>query len=155
VLIGAGGSLNIAAQEDRPDLWLGIDAEKPIDQIDEQVKWLKSEKELGPVESRTVQTQGQITLAFGVGDTPLHSAAHSGRINIVTYLIKAKAEIDRKNSHGQTPLHYAIAFKHPRIVECLLKAGANPKTKMNDGTTAIELAGKVNDKQIIDLLKAK
>jgi ankyrin len=152
MLIESGSSLNVAAQEDRPDIWLAVgDENPPINQIDDQMKVL--ERRLNT--NKQIQYMAPIRLAFGVGDTPLHSAAHAGRINIVACLIKAGAEIDCKNSHEQTPLHYAIAFEHPRIVECLLKAGADPKTKMSDGTSALELAYKVGNKQIIDLLKAR
>jgi ankyrin repeat protein len=41
-------------------------------------------------------------------ETPLHVAAHTGRTNILIYLLESHAPIEATNSTGQTPLHYAL-----------------------------------------------
>ena len=94
-------------------------------------------------------------LAFDVGDTPLHSAARWGRIEIVNMLIEAGALIDPKNALNQTPLHYAVVYQHPEVVKVLLKAGADPTIKTNKEMDAFRFAETIGDSAIISLLKEK
>jgi len=147
ILIDSGSELNTAAKGQRCDLLLYIDDdEPPIDQIKQQLHWLE-------VVDKPVQKGSPPMMAFGVGDTVLHAAARWGQGNMVRMLVEAEADIDAKNIHGQTPLHLAIAFKHKRTVEYLLSVGADPSAIMNDGTNAIQLASKLNDEEIIKLLR--
>ena len=45
------------------------------------------------------------------GQTPLHKAARSGKIESVTALIAAGADCNRRDKHFRTPLHVAAAFQ--------------------------------------------
>ena len=155
LLIESGSDLNITAREDGPDLNARTGQKEPVNQINEMFRFVNTNKRMELMGITDYQLIGPRYLHFGVGDTPLHSAARWGRINIVKQLIQAGAKIDPQNSLGQTPMHYAIAFQHVEVVKSLINAGANPKIKMNDGTSGLKLACKIDDKQIIELLKAK
>ncbi len=147
ILIDAGSELNTAAEGQRCDLCLYLeDDEPPVDQIKHQLRWLE-------VVDKPVQKGSPPSMAFGVGDTALHAVARWGQDNMVRMLVEAKTDIEAKNVHGQTPLHLAIAFKHKKTIEYLISVGADPSEIMNDGTNAIQLASKLNDEEIIKLLR--
>lgn len=60
------------------------------------------------------------------GHTPLANAARGGCIEIVKYLIKRGAIVDRSEGQGAwTPLLYAAEQHHAEVVEYLLAHGAN------------------------------
>ena len=56
--------------------------------------------------------------------TPLHSAAHAGRIEMVELLIAKGADINATSNIGQTPLALAKAKGHTEISELLRKHDA-------------------------------
>ncbi len=56
--------------------------------------------------------------------TPLHSAAHTGRMDMVELLITKGAEINATSNIGQTPLSMAKAKGHTEIIELLRKHDA-------------------------------
>ena len=57
-------------------------------------------------------------------DTPLHLAAAHGHRDVVTILVRQKAEVNSVNEHGNTPLHYACFWGYTDIAEDLIEAGA-------------------------------
>ena len=58
------------------------------------------------------------------GDTPLHSAARQGRVELASLLIARGADINARNNSGKTALQLAIEEKQDAIAELLRKAGA-------------------------------
>jgi len=56
----------------------------------------------------------------------LHSACHTGTLDIVKVLIEKGADIEAKTHDGLTPLMTAVMFKKVTIVQYLLEQGANP-----------------------------
>lgn len=147
ILIDSGSELNTAAKGQKYTLCLyGPQNRAPIDQIEHQLNWLE-------IVNKPVQKTAPPWLAFGIGDTALHTAARWGQYNMVHTLIEAGADVDSVNIHGQTPLHFAIAFQHNKLSEYLIKVGADPLAKMNNNIDALQLASKVNDEEIMKLLK--
>ena len=63
-----------------------------------------------------LQNNAQIDIQNHAGDTPLHVAANSGRIEIFTQLLQQGADINAKNKTGNSPLHVATNEGHGEIV---------------------------------------
>jgi uncharacterized protein len=73
-------------------------------------------------------------------------AARSGSVEAVKALIKAKADVNAKETwNGQTALMWAAADGHARVVETLLEFGANLRARSNSGTTAFLFAVRKGD----------
>ncbi|OQR81793.1 hypothetical protein THRCLA_11408 [Thraustotheca clavata] len=64
--------------------------------------------------------------SFSAGFTPLHIACAYGIEPFALKLIKAKSDVNAKNSVGWTPLHEACHRGFTTIVKQLLHAGADP-----------------------------
>lgn len=62
------------------------------------------------------------------GDTPLHIALKTRRINRIKYLVEAKSDLNQKNIRGDTPLH--VAFNNPEVNEIKYFFGSD----LNQGT---------------------
>ena len=67
----------------------------------------------------------------------------------INTLIELGANVNHKNSNGDTPLMLAISQKHPKLVKLLIEKGASIDS------SAFNLALKVGNKEIINLLKKK
>merc|ERR1740121_1738103 len=65
------------------------------------------------------------------GCTPLHAAAISGSIGVISVLLRHRADITANQCTVQgsrmTPLQVASYFGHQAVVAALLEAGANPR----------------------------
>lgn len=68
--------------------------------------------------------------------TPLTAASRAGHLNVVIELLKARADINKTDSH-ETPLIAACRRGHVNIVEKLLEEGADVNLKSDDGITAL------------------
>jgi ankyrin repeat protein len=75
----------------------------------------------------------------------LHAAASGSRLHLVTLLIDAGADVDRRDPEtGRAPLHAAVAAEpgadSPEIVTVLLAAGADVNATTNDGASALDIS---------------
>lgn len=63
------------------------------------------------------------------GNTPLHSAAWGGHVEIAKLLLDHKADINATNEDGRTPLHYASLATNVAVLKLLLAhhAEVNPR----------------------------
>ena len=75
-----------------------------------------------------------VVLVFCVwaGNTPLHSAACAGHVNVVKELISHGAMVEVHNENGHTPLMEAASAGHVEIGRLLLEAGAGINTHSNE-----------------------
>lgn len=72
------------------------------------------------------------------GDTALHFAAVTGKLEIVRDLIALRASVDMRNKRGETPLHSAVStWIFPDIVEHLLQNKACPSAQDLAGYTPL------------------
>ena len=86
------------------------------------------------------------------GWTPLHYAATSGQLTILTQLLENHAYIDAESPNGSTPLMMAAMYGTPQAVKLLIDAGADPLLKNQQGITAIDFARRANRTESIELL---
>lgn len=72
--------------------------------------------------------------------TPLQSAAKQGTVDVVKFLLKSGADINRPGAGNATPLMMAALKAQLEVVRELLAAGADVKPQAVDGGTAFLLA---------------
>ena len=70
------------------------------------------------------------------GWTPLHYAASSGQLSMISLLLENSAYIDAESPNGTTPLMMAAMYGTPAAVKLLLEEGADPQLKNQRGLTA-------------------
>lgn len=88
------------------------------------------------------------------GDTPLSYAAMYNRADVIRLLLEHGAAINQANTQGETPLHIAAAHGQPDAVRILLEKGGDPALKTNAGLTVLQLAEKMEQAEVLSLLKS-
>jgi ankyrin repeat protein len=161
VLLNRGADPNIQATDHTVDLNVMADDTNPVER---ELTWfatLEDQRQHG----------GQIAhrrrLAFTAGDTPLHVAAYWNHPDVVRLLIARGADVKTTDHWGITVLHLAVASAyagggqpgsvpdHTDIVQQLLANGADPMAKTQDGFTAVELARRIENKELVQLLSSQ
>ncbi len=93
--------------------------------------------------------------------TPLHRAAHSGKISAVEYLVSKGISVNIQRhfdalwSRGVTPLHEAVAGGHKEVVKFLVEKGAFLNAKTASGKTPLLIAAKKGFDEIAHYLLSK
>ncbi|KAJ9073604.1 Palmitoyltransferase zdhhc13 [Entomophthora muscae] len=75
----------------------------------------------------------------GVGNSPIHLATMSNRLDLVELLYQHGAQVNLPGIRKSTPLHLAVKFHNPRIALTLVCYGADRKCKDCNGNTPEEL----------------
>ncbi|XP_068235369.1 uncharacterized protein [Palaemon carinicauda] len=88
--------------------------------------------------SHTVRLGLHIEVRDAAHWTALHHAAFEGRMQAVTLLLQAGADVNTADPHGVTALHVAAYRDHTSIVRLLLSRGANPKMIVKSPSTGTE-----------------
>ncbi len=89
------------------------------------------------------------------GLTPLQFAASSGNVEMIRFLVRRGANVNRGAKTGeQTPLLSAIQGAHPEAVQALIDLKANVNTKTKDGTTPLSAAKNGDQDDIVKILEA-
>lgn len=81
-----------------------------------------------------------VNLLTDFGETPLHIAAKSNKLENCLLLISAGTDIDRRDNDQNTALHYATELGYREIVQGLLNSGASCFISNSTGMTAVDLA---------------
>ncbi|XP_063925909.1 uncharacterized protein LOC135139554 [Zophobas morio] len=84
--------------------------------------------------------------------TPLVLASSGGHKQIVDYLVKSGAEINRSDKEGFTPLYLAAQNGHEEIVKYLVKFGAEIDRCANSGRTPLYAACQNGHQKIVEYL---
>ncbi|MGJ5641390.1 ankyrin repeat domain-containing protein [Formosa sp. S-31] len=89
-----------------------------------------------------------------MGATPLHFAAESGVVPVADVLIKHGAFLNLVSAtNGNTPLYVAVWHRNPSMVQYLLEQGADWQMKARGVITPLDLARKVGDEDIVNILE--
>jgi ankyrin repeat protein len=153
LLVEEGTDVNAKTDKQRMDMDAIVETEADV--VCWRLKYLESrERQKQAIAAgRSCQIMGELRIAFAEKDTALHSAAQRGHREIAELLLENGADVNATNRWGQTPLHYAVVFQHAEAVEVLLGAGAYPDVRMLDGSTAHDLASKVKDARLAEMLR--
>jgi ankyrin repeat protein len=81
-----------------------------------------------------------VSLAFDLGNTPLHFAASRGQTGILRFLVQKGAVVDARDMAGNTPLHKALENTQLEAVKDLLRLGAKVNLQDFNNNTALHLA---------------
>ncbi len=84
--------------------------------------------------------QGAVVNTKGRGYTALGLAAKNGNVQLVSFLLKAGANPDRKNDDGDTPLHSAVLMGYADTVVALVRAHPDMSLFNGEGLTPLALA---------------
>ena len=86
------------------------------------------------------------------GQTPLHYACASGKLEIVQYFHDNKlSDLVHTANSGDTPLHVACKFSQVEVTQFLLSTGeCNPLIKNTEGQTPVEIAASPEIRKLLD-----
>ncbi|KAH0543148.1 hypothetical protein FGG08_002493 [Glutinoglossum americanum] len=85
-------------------------------------------------------------------NSALHTAASKGQLNIVRALVSCGFPVDLQNASGQSALHLATLDRRIHLCEYLLEAGADPLLEDDNNTTSLDIATRLDDFVLVDLL---
>ncbi|MDE2767101.1 MAG: ankyrin repeat domain-containing protein [Chloroflexota bacterium] len=86
------------------------------------------------------------------GDTPLHTAIASDRLDVAVVLLENGADVDARDDFGDTPLHTAARVSKASAVEVLLDFGADIEAKDELDNTPLEEAAEHGDAATMSVL---
>ncbi len=134
----------------KPDMALylieaGVDIETCDNALMRAVHYAAEMKDSRPLQT-LIEKKARLE-AGGAETSPLHMAAYWGRLENVSLLVKAGAELEARNEKGKTPLMYAAGEDMLDIAEILLKAGADPEAKGPGGRNSFDYAEEVGNLQ--------
>lgn len=89
------------------------------------------------------------------GATPLFNACHAEKIEIVSFLLEKKADLNLPNIYGDQPIHCAAQTGNCEILELLFKHGAVFWAKNKKGETPIFKAVAKGKQKAVQLLLEK
>ena len=86
------------------------------------------------------------------GQTPLHYACASGKLEIVQHFHDNKlSDLVHTANSGDTPLHYACKFNQVEVTQFLLSTGeCDPLIKNTEGQTSVEIAASPDIGKLLD-----
>jgi ankyrin repeat protein/beta-lactamase regulating signal transducer with metallopeptidase domain len=82
------------------------------------------------------------------GFSPLHIAIKTNRPEIVRFLVKRGAKLDRKSANGLTPLFIALDLSRGDMAALLIEKGADVNIKGYRGRTTLHMAARAADADI-------
>lgn len=86
------------------------------------------------------------------GETPLHIAAHSGKISAAALLVSRGADVRAKCANGETALHRAASSDEAEMPQWLLDHGAQIDARGDGGDTALSLASVYGNSRAAEVL---
>ncbi|CAK9006497.1 Death-associated protein kinase 1 (DAP kinase 1) [Durusdinium trenchii] len=86
------------------------------------------------------------------GCSPLHLAAHNGRLEHLEELLSSGAAVNATDNYNETPLHMAARGGYVDICDVLLHYGADPRVLNKNQKTPLLLAALSGHADVCDLL---
>jgi cytohesin len=110
---------------------------------------------LALIETAGVDLNAALIGGVLAGITPLLLAAQDNRLDVVTLLIGAGADVNKAgDDDGCTSLHMAAQKGHADAVDLLIAAGANVNATRADGATALSITLRHGHAEVVQKLRA-
>ena len=84
---------------------------------------------------------------------PLHYAVRGKNTKIVDKLLEQGVRLDTKTQKNETPLHVAVSVRDANMISHLIKKGAPLKSRNAKGLTPKQLAKKLGEYKLADILR--
>ena len=98
------------------------------------------EYDIPQIVAETGELQDKLLWSKMIQESPIHSAARNGDVEIIELLRKLGSDLEATNNRNQTPLFIAVAHGRIETVEFFLDHGAKVEAADTDGFTAIGYA---------------
>ncbi|KAM7008960.1 ankyrin repeat domain-containing protein 49 [Tautogolabrus adspersus] len=128
------------------------------DKPTELILWAAENNRLSTVQSLLAADPSLVHCCDDDGYTPLHRAAYSGHVHVVSALLAAGSNVNPHTIDGWTPLHSACRWSRVTVASLLLQRGAQLNAQTNGGLTPLHLAAshasslKTDSAQTLELL---
>ena len=99
-----------------------------------------------------LERRADIEARDNYGDTPLHTAIASDRLDVLVVLLENGADIEARDDFGDTPLHNAARASKPDVVAVLLDFGADIEARDELDNTPLEEAAEHGDAATMSVL---
>jgi len=86
-----------------------------------------------------VENGGIVDIKNSQGDTALMKACEGGHLDIIMFLIYAKANLYEKNIIGMTVLHFAAMDGNLNVLKFLLESGCDKNVEDDEGLTCLDI----------------
>ncbi|XP_049879814.1 transient receptor potential channel pyrexia-like isoform X2 [Pectinophora gossypiella] len=99
-----------------------------------------------------LEAGADVTLKANDGETPIHSAAALGNIDVLNEILsvaKQRDFIDCQNDEGETPLFKAIVHGHKECLRALLNEGASLKITLPGDVNVLHAAAECGQLEIL------
>ncbi|CAH0760164.1 unnamed protein product [Diatraea saccharalis] len=102
-----------------------------------------------------LEAGADVTLKANDGETPIHSAAALGNLDVLNEILsvaKQKDSIDYQNEEGETALFKAVKYGHVECVKLILEEGASLKITLKGDINVFHVAAERGNKAILEFL---
>ncbi|XP_051904093.1 caskin-1 isoform X4 [Hippocampus zosterae] len=86
------------------------------------------------------------------GFSPLHHAALSGNMELITLLLESQAAVDIRDQKGMRPLHYAAWQGKAEPMKMLLKSGSSVNVQSDEGQIPLHLSAQHGHYDVSEML---
>ncbi|XP_028260660.1 ankyrin repeat domain-containing protein 49 [Parambassis ranga] len=129
-----------AEEGDRSEEWY-LEKEKALkSQPQELLLWAAEKNRLSTVHGLLTADPSLVHSCDEDGYSPLHRAAYSGHVEVVSALLANGSMVNPRTVDGWTPLHSACRWNRVTVVSHLLQHGADLNAQTNGGLTPLHLA---------------
>jgi hypothetical protein len=101
--------------------------------------------DLNTFKSMLAQDKTQLQKRYLWGQTLLHSAAESGNLDLVRYIVEQGVDVNAEADGGQRPIQCAVSYGHLEIVKYLVSRGADTQVKDEGGNSLLHIAAYHNN----------
>ena len=86
--------------------------------------------------------------------TPFYRAARGGSVKILQSLYDAGSNVNATTWDDYTPLMEAVSWSNYDLLNLLLSWGADPHFRNDDGESAIDIASRIGDEAVLEMLES-
>ena len=135
--LSASSALNVAAAEGHSDIYSYLSRYTTSASAIQDPGSTYSSTDLQPPSDRFAGSPARAKLSANIA---LCTAAETGNLSQLRWILDAGAQPDGRDDHGLSAVHWAAAYGKAETVKLLVKAGADVNSKDDQGRTPLMLA---------------